>query len=265
MHETALFPAATSFLKYNVLVTRSRQPPKSSLFMPGSKAKYVDLRPTLPPVYEPIRWISCSASMALCAGYEHAVASPHEQFRASPLFLYLHERYVDRRPPAFTMENAAMSMERIGVCSDAVFGFQAAGVGSAVVRDADLKLPGPDAYESASAHPVELHRIKVDCKDMIRCLQSGFVIVTAVKVFSSFHDCPSDGFVNMPEKGELPFDRENEGGQGIVIVGFDEECDDGVWIVRNSRGKAWGLDGHAYLPFGYEDYFADLYVVSYPA
>jgi len=266
VHERALFPAAVSFIKYNVLTTRSRQPPKSSLFMPGSKAKYVDLRPTMPPVYEPIRWISCSAAMALCAGYEHAVASPSARFNASPLFLYLNERYVDQpRPSAFTMESAALSMQQLGVCSEDVFGSQAAGVGSAIVKDSDLRLPGPEAYQSAAAHPVELHRIKCERKDIIRCLQSGFVIVTAVHVFYSFHECPSDGFVTMPERGEHPFDQENEGGQGIVIVGFDEECDDGVWIVRNSRGRSWGLEGHAYLPFGYEKYFGDLFVVSYPA
>ena len=264
VHERALFPTTVSFIKYNVLPTRSRQPPKSSLFMPGSKAKYVDLRPSMPPVYEPIHWLSCSAAMALCAGYEHAVASPFDQFKASPLFLYLNERYVDQpRPSGFTMESAALSMQQLGACSEDVFASWAAGVG--IVRDADLSLPGPEAYQSAAAHPVELHRVKCERKDIIRCLQSGFVIVTAVQVFYSFHECPSDGFVALPERGERPFDQENEGGQGIVIVGFDEECDDGVWIVRNSRGRSWGLEGHAYLPFGYETYFGDLFVVSYPA
>jgi len=38
---------------------------------------------------------------------------------------------------------------------------------------------------------------------------------------------------------------------GVVIVGWDDSvCDSGAWIVRNSWGTGWGIDGYCYMKYG---------------
>ena len=36
---------------------------------------------------------------------------------------------------------------------------------------------------------------------------------------------------------------------GICIVGWDDSVGDGCWIVKNSWGTNWGLDGYGYVPY----------------
>ena len=47
----------------------------------------------------------------------------------------------------------------------------------------------------------------------------------------------------------------------MVLAGFDDECDDGVWILRNSLGAEWGAQGHCYVPYTYDRFFSDLWVI----
>jgi hypothetical protein len=38
---------------------------------------------------------------------------------------------------------------------------------------------------------------------------------------------------------------------GVLIVGWDDEvCDSGAWIIKNSWGTGWGIDGYCYIKYG---------------
>jgi len=225
------------------------------LFLPGTSAVYVDLRMQLPPVTNQGS-IACSAAHALCAAYEHALFT---DFRASPLFAFYNERIAPKAkdPEEYTIENALLSMLSTGVCSEELFPSSLAQHGLA-----GIMRPDSSAYDDAAARPIDVHRIKNDKAAIKKCLSSNFPIVTAVKVFNDFHHCPSDGMVPMPRPKEKPIVGNENLGQAIVLVGYDDECDGGVWIVRNSLSADWGVDGHAYLPYEYERHFADLWVIT---
>jgi len=51
---------------------------------------------------------------------------------------------------------------------------------------------------------------------------------------------------------------DHEGGHAIAIVGYDDTG--GYWIVRNSWGTSWGMDGYAYIKYG--EVSIDEYVIA---
>lgn len=79
-----------------------------------------------------------------------------------------------------------------------------------------------------------------------RTLQSGFPIVFGFTVYESFESdaVAKSGMVPMPQPNEQVM-----GGHGVCAVGFDDtkQC----FIVKNSWGATWGLDGYFYLPYNY--------------
>ncbi len=43
----------------------------------------------------------------------------------------------------------------------------------------------------------------------------------------------------------------SEVNHGVIIVGWDDDvCDTGAWIIKNSWGTGWGIDGYAYMKYG---------------
>ncbi len=43
----------------------------------------------------------------------------------------------------------------------------------------------------------------------------------------------------------------SEVNHGVIIVGWDDDvCGTGAWIIKNSWGTGWGIDGYAYMKYG---------------
>jgi len=40
------------------------------------------------------------------------------------------------------------------------------------------------------------------------------------------------------------------GGQAVKIIGWNKDEDKNYWIVENSYGESWGLDGLAHVAIG---------------
>lgn len=78
------------------------------------------------------------------------------------------------------------------------------------------------------------------------CLASGYPFVFGFAVYESFmsQDVAKTGVVPMPQPNE-----DLVGGHCVVAVGYqdDKQC----FIVRNSWGSDWGMDGYCVMPYGY--------------
>jgi C1A family cysteine protease len=78
------------------------------------------------------------------------------------------------------------------------------------------------------------------------CLASGYPIVFGFTVYESFE---SDA---VAKTGQVPLPKPSEkvlGGHAVLAVGYDETQQ--RFIVRNSWGKNWGLQGYFTMPYSY--------------
>ncbi len=78
------------------------------------------------------------------------------------------------------------------------------------------------------------------------CLASGYPFVFGFTVYESFESeqVAKDGHAPMPKPGEQVL-----GGHAVLAVGYD---DVNQWfIVRNSWGTGWGMQGYFTLPYAY--------------
>ncbi len=107
----------------------------------------------------------------------------------------------------------------------------------------------PDAAAIAAAEMnqvLQYRRIDADIRSMQVCLAEGLPFVVGISIFESFESevVAKSGFVPMPGtiEGSL-------GGHAIVCVGYDLITR--MFLMRNSWGTDWGLNGYFWLPFAY--------------
>lgn len=78
------------------------------------------------------------------------------------------------------------------------------------------------------------------------CLAAGVPFVFGFSVYDSFEgqEVARTGVVPLPPRAEHLL-----GGHAVLAVGYDDESQ--RFIVRNSWGTGWGMDGYCTMPYGY--------------
>jgi len=107
--------------------------------------------------------------------------------------------------------------------------------------------PTQDCYQVALQNRAILYqRLVRDLRQMKGCLASGYPFVFGFTVYESFESqqVAHDGHALMPQPNEQVL-----GGHAVLAVGYD---DSNQWfIVRNSWGVNWGMQGYFTLPYAY--------------
>lgn len=112
------------------------------------------------------------------------------------------------------------------------------------------KPPVVSAYKEGAGHLVltdyQLDNTIID--QLKKCLVSGYPFIFGISVYSSFMSeaVAESGLVPMPQMSE-----ELLGGHDLCCVGYDDLVAGGSFLIRNSWGTDWGLQGYCWIPYAY--------------
>lgn len=225
------------------------RPLRASLALP------VDLRPMFPPCYDQGQLGSCSANAAAGAMEYEQRRQGLPQFMPSRLFIYYQERSLEGTIPwdaGATIRDSIRALNRWGAPPETDWPYD-------ITKFADQ--PPTAAYVAGLLDTaVKYERVAQDLAGIRETLQSKLCINFGFTVYESFEsdEVAQTGIVPIPASGEATV-----GGHAVLIVG--DIPSENRFIVRNSWGTSWGMDGYCVFPYDYllnEDLAADFWAVQ---
>ncbi len=202
----------------------------------------IDLTSECPPVYDQGQLGSCTANaIGGAIQFEQMKQNLAQIYTPSRLFIYYNERAMEgtiNSDSGAQIRDGMKSVGSLGDCPEDMWPY--------VIANFTEK--PPDAcYQAALQHKAILYqRVVRDLIQMKGCLASGYPFVFGFTVYQSFESqqVAQSGHAPMPQHGEKVL-----GGHAVMAVGYD---DANQWfVVRNSWGTGWGMQGYFTLPYAY--------------
>lgn len=203
----------------------------------------LDLTPQCPPVYNQGSLGSCTANgVGGCLQFTERELGFSARI-PSRLFLYFNTRVIMGtvgEDSGASIRDSVKSAVKYGYPDEADYPYR--------VRDFAKKPPN-SAYTKAKPRMLKAPwygRVAQTAESLKSTLVSGNPIVFGFSVYESFMSAATakSGVCPMPAKGE-----DMVGGHAVVLVGYDDERK--AFLVRNSWGTAWGLNGYFWMPYDY--------------
>ncbi len=202
----------------------------------------VDLRGCFPPCYNQGELGSCTAN-AIAGALQFLEAKEGEAAPVMPsrLFVYYNERALEgsvESDSGAQIRDGIKTVAKDGFCSEAAWPYD-------ISRFAER--PPSTCYQQARKERVSQYlRLSQDVSQLLGCLASGYAFVFGFSVYESFES----GRVRDTGVAPLPAPEEVlVGGHAVVAVGYSQA--DRRFLVRNSWGTGWGMDGYFTLPYDY--------------
>ena len=201
----------------------------------------VDLRPQCPAVYDQGQLGSCTGNGWAGAVEFLLLKQGLQDFTPSRLFIYYNERVMDNDVPTdagASISDGATVVSTQGCPNENLWPYD-------ITKFADT--PPQNVYQDGLQHlALQVQQVDQDLTAMKEVLVSGLPIVIGFTVFQSFEsdEVTNTGIVPMPGHHE-----QQVGGHCVVLVGYDDT--QSRFIVRNSWGTGWGLQGYCLMPYAY--------------
>ncbi len=201
----------------------------------------IDLTAQCPPVYDQGQLGSCTANAISAAIEFDQMKQQAAVFAPSRLFIYYNERAMEGTIDSDSgaqIRDGIKSVAQQGVCSEDEWPYNIAKF---------QEKPADACYQDAVKYRAVLYQSLVQNLTQLKgCLASGYPLVFGFAVYESFESqqVAQIGHAPLPGTGEQMI-----GGHAVLAVGYD---DANQWfIMRNSWGTGWGMQGYFTLPYAY--------------
>lgn len=217
-------------LRFSLLSPAAKLPPK------------VDLRNNYQVIYDQGALGSCTANaIAMAFDFERIKQKLHP-LTPSRLFIYYNERTIEGSvayDAGAAIRDGIKSIAKQGVCPEKDWPY--------IVQRFRTK-PSANCYHDAKKTVLKkyLRLNNLSLTELKGCLAEGFGFVFGFSVYESFES------PEVAKTGKVPMPGTNDsflGGHAVFAVGYDDNLEG--FIVRNSWGNRWGLNGHFILPYAY--------------
>jgi len=202
----------------------------------------VDLRPGCPPVYDQGQLGSCTANaIAAAIQFEQIRQKEPKPFAPSRLFIYYNERVMEHtvgQDAGAQIRDGMKSVNHIGACPETDWLY--------VITKFAQKPPTRAFKDARLGKALSYQRVVQTLDQMKGCLASGLPIVLGISVYESFESqqVARSGIVPMP-----PISEKLLGGHAILAVGYNDA--EQRFVMRNSWGTSWGMQGYFTIPYAY--------------
>jgi C1A family cysteine protease len=214
----------------------------------------VDLRSECSPVFDQGQLSSCTGN-ALAGALEFlelkelkakmSKSEAPEEFgdkfsSISRLFVYWNEREMEGdtdEDGGAMIRDGIKTLASIGACEESLWPY---------LEDNLFKKPLQKAFDEASVHKISKYMQIETLSEMKHCLSEGYPFVFGFTVFDQFEgeQMAKDGILHMPSKHDRP-----QGGHAVMCCAYDD--DRKAFLIRNSWGPNWGIDGYFWMPYDY--------------
>ncbi len=201
----------------------------------------VDLRPLCPPIYAQGQLESCSGNAIAAVIQFCQMQLKKEVFVPSALFIYYNERVLEgtiRQDAGARIRDGIKTVVKLGVPPDSVWPYDAANL---------FRQPPASAYIAARRDLVRTYsRVGQTLPLMQACLAEGFPFVFRFACYPSLDsdETARTGVIPMPGPNEV-----DDGGHCMVVVGYNNA--DRTFLIRNSWGTDWGMQGYGTMSYDY--------------
>jgi len=163
----------------------------------------------------------------------------------SRLFIYYNGQMIDQRSLEVTddgasKQNTVLGMRKFGICEERIWPY-----------DERLlnKEPPPHVYDAASRVTVIPLKVPRNLVAMKTCLANQVPFLIGIKLLSSATSEAkrNNGYITMPNPASS--NVATTGTHAVLITGYNDRT--GHFLVRNSWGRDWGIDGYFYIPYEY--------------
>lgn len=197
----------------------------------------VNLTTRCPPVYNQGQIGSCTAQAAACMYASLVFVASMERFDPARFFIYYNTRMIQgtiNEDSGATLRDTMRALQVYGVCPETMW--------PSTPEQLFIK-PASNCYSHATNRQVLSYvAVPQNLTFMKQLLAQGFPFVLGVLVYPSFFSNPVIPLPDTRKEAVL-------GGHAMCVIGYDDRKQ--AFLVRNSWGRNWGIQGNCYLPYTY--------------